>query len=584
MKRATPCCSLVDGARRVAPNPCVRRNNHFPVREVRVFKAFSGKGGDETDMSPFHASIRRHHRRPLCLLPSRARARYAPQGPLGYLPDESFTANLSPGRAEPPVFARGGGRRHRKVGGGDDAAKSVVAAFRTSRIVAVVAATAIAVLASLAGCATPAATGRADMQAGAAPQSMTHDGVTVSVAVLTPDQARRRFGVDIDRHGVQAAWISVRNASSRGLWFIRNLLDPDFYSADEVASMVGGEANASQRDALRQRLRDESIRVFMQPATVTEGHLFLPRAEGGRFLDVRLQGDAWDEAAAPGAVVAHPRELRFGFAVAMPDGEFDFEQFHPTKIYVGRETPDVDAERLRGLLESLPCCSTDRGGTNQGDPLNVVLVGEAAEVMNALTRAGWSFTHRITAHTVAREIAAAVSGSAYGVAPVTSLYAFERSHDLALQRARRSIAQRNHMRLWIAPFLFEGRHVWLGQVSRDIGVKLTTRSRMLTTHVIDPEIDATREYLLHSLMAGHLVERFGFVKGSAAAPREAPRRNLTGDPYFSDGMRLVVVLAKTPVPAGAVRNLMWERSAAPIAEGQSAAARRNVRPIGAAGE
>lgn len=454
--------------------------------------------------------------------------------------------------------------------------------LRVMRLVAIAAAIA------LAGCATPAATGRADVEAGAAPQSMTLDGVTVSVAVLTPGQARQRFGVDLDRHGVQAAWISVRNASPRGLWFIRNLLDPDFYSADEVASMVDGGVDAAEREALHQRLRDESIRVFMQPATVTEGHLFLPRAEGGRFFDLRLQGDAWDDelasAVAAGGAVAHPRELRFGFAVAMPDGEFDFEQLHPAKIYAGRETPDVDAGRLRRLLEALPCCTTDRGGASQGDPLNVVLVGEAGEVMNALTRAGWSFTHRITAHTVGREIAAALSGSAYGVAPVSSLYAFERSHDLALQRARRSIAQRNHMRLWLAPFLFEGRHVWLGQVSRDIGVKLTTKSPTLTTHVIDPEVDATREYLLHSLMAGHLVERFGFVRGSAAATREAPRRNLTDDPYFSDGMRLVVVLAKAPVPADAVRNLMWERSAAPIAEGQSAAAQRNVRPIGAAAE
>ena len=31
---------------------------------------------------------------------------------------------------------------------------------------------------------------------------------------------------------------------------------------------------------------------------------------------------------------------------------------------------------------------------------------------------------------------------------------------------------------------------------------------------------------------------FGFVKGSVRAAPEAPARNLTDDPYFSDGMRL----------------------------------------------
>lgn len=443
---------------------------------------------------------------------------------------------------------------------------------------------AVGALVALAGCAGPSGAMRSGAATEPALQSMAQDGVTVSVAVLTAAQARERFGVDLDAHGVQAAWIRVRNASPRGLWFIRNLLDPDFYSADEVASMTEGEVPNAGREAVRQHLRDESIRVFMQPAAITEGHLFLPKMEGGRYLDLRLQGDGWDEAQAAVTAPARPRELRFGFAVAMPDGEFDFEQLHPAKIYAGRETPEVDAAGLRRALEALPCCTSDRGGSNPGDPLNVVLVGEAAEVMHALTRGGWSFTHRITAHTVGREIAAALSGSAYAVAPVSSLYAFDRSHDVALQRARRSIAQRSHMRLWLAPFLFEGRHVWVGQVSRDIGVKLTTKSPTLTTHVIDPEVDATREYLLHSLMARNLVERFGFVKGSAAAPREAPRRNLTDDPYFSDGLRLVVVLAQEAVAPGAARDLMWERSAAPIAEGQSPAAQRNVRPIGAAAE
>jgi hypothetical protein len=159
------------------------------------------------------------------------------------------------------------------------------------------------------------------------------------------------------------------------------------------------------------------------------------------------------------------------------------------------------------------------------------------------------------------------------------LYALGRRHDLALQRARRSISQRNHMRLWLAPYRFEGRQVWIGQVSRDIGVKVTPKSPTLTTHIIDPQVDATREYLLHSLVAHGFVGRFGFVKGSAYAPRTEPLHNLTDDPYFSDGMRLVLVLSPQLIPADEVRSLMWERSAAPIAEGQSETAGRNVRPI-----
>jgi len=210
-----------------------------------------------------------------------------------------------------------------------------------------------------------------------------------------------------------------------------------------------------------------------------------------------------------------------------------------------------------------------------------VLVGEAEDLMNALSRCGWSFTHRITADSVRRMISAALEGEGYAVAPVSSLYTFGRPQDIALQRARRNIAQRNHMRLWQAPFTHAGRSVWVGQVSRDIGVKVTTKSPTLTTHVIDSAVDLTREYLLHSLLAEGFVEKFGFVEGSTFAPRDEPAVNLTGDPYYSDGLRLVVMLSPTPVPYTEVRSLLWEQSDAPIAEGQSESANRNVWPISA---
>ncbi len=409
--------------------------------------------------------------------------------------------------------------------------------------------------------------------------------VSVSVSILTDDQARRHFGVDLAGQEVQALWISVRNGSDRRLWFIRNMLDPDFYSADEVALLVQDEVPGDARAQLAQALRDESIRSQLAPRTVTEGFMFLPRVEGGRYVDIRLQGDAYliesgqAGAGAGNRVASVPRELRFDFALTLPDGDFDYERLDTARLYPGESLPDLDADQLRATLEQLPCCATDADGEGEGDPLNVVLVGEAGEVLNSLSRSGWSFTHRIDFRTVRREIGAAVAGTAYPVAPVSSLYVFGRKQDVALQRARRSIAQRNHMRLWLAPYRFEGRPVWIGQVSRDIGVKVTPKSPTLTTHIIDPEVDTTREYLLHSLVAEGFVDRFGFVRGSAAGTPSQPRVNLTGDPYHSDGLRLVVILSAEPVPPDQIRSLLWEQSAAPIAQGQSEAAERNVRPI-----
>jgi hypothetical protein len=101
----------------------------------------------------------------------------------------------------------------------------------------------------------------------------------------------------------------------------------------------------------------------------------------------------------------------------------------------------------------------------------------------------------------------------------------------------------------------------------------------LTTHIIDPEVDLAREYLLHSLLAEGFVAQFGFVTGSTLAPRTQPASNLTGDPYFSDGLRLVIILSPEPMPLVEIRSLQWERSSAPVAEGQSEEAQKYVRPI-----
>ncbi len=438
-------------------------------------------------------------------------------------------------------------------------------------------------------------------------QSKTIGKVTVAVAILTDSEAASHFGVDLATHGIQALWVSVRNASEWRYWLARNVIDPDLYSSDEAALMAGKDVADGDFERLRQYFRDESIPVSISPGTITQGYIFMPYLEGGRYIEVLLAADAYqvqlaeqrlfeilldsrtyqvqltgDESAAgiPTRLAEHFKQLRFDFALTLPDGEFDYERLDTATTYPGMQLPDFDLTALREALEELPCCATNEAGDNYGDPLNVVMIGAANDLMAALSRSGWSFTHRITPKSIQRMIAAALGDEGYAVAPVSSLYSFGRKQDIALQRARRNISQRNHMRLWLAPFTYAGRSVWVGQVSRDIGIKLTTRSPSLTTHIIDPEVDLTREYLLHSLLAAGLVQKFGFVSGSRAASSEEPAQNLSGDPYFSDGLRLVLMVPSSPVPYGEVRNLLWEQSAEPVSQGQTGTTSRNVIPIG----
>ena len=115
--------------------------------------------------------------------------------------------------------------------------------------------------------------------------------------------------------------------------------------------------------------------------------------------------------------------------------------------------------------------------------------------------------------------------------------------ELALQKARASINERIHLRLWPTDISFRQHPVWIGQVSRDIGVRLTSKTWNLTTHRIDPDVDEARDYVLDYLVSSLRVSAFGYVSGVEPASRANPRRNLTGDPYFTDGQRAVLLLS-----------------------------------------
>jgi len=94
-----------------------------------------------------------------------------------------------------------------------------------------------------------------------------------------------------------------------------------------------------------------------------------------------------------------------------------------------------------------------------------------------------------------------------------------------LRRKRRP--QSNHLRLWRAPFTFQSKDAWVGQISRDIGVRFTWSSPILVTHKIDPDVDEAREYLVQDMIASGFLQSLGYVQGVGAASRETPRENLT---------------------------------------------------------
>jgi hypothetical protein len=126
---------------------------------------------------------------------------------------------------------------------------------------------------------------------------------------------------------------------------------------------------------------------------------------------------------------------------------------------------------------------------------------------------------------------------------MSALYYDERPQTLGLQKARDTIHERNHLRLWSTPFRYKSDYVFVGTITRDIGVYFTSRAWNLTTHAIDPNVDEARFYLIEDLVTTELVKTYGLVDGVGAASKDEPHRNLMNAPWWTDGRRAVVHFA-----------------------------------------
>ena len=178
--------------------------------------------------------------------------------------------------------------------------------------------------------------------------------------------------------------------------------------------------------------------------------------------------------------------------------------------------------------------------------------------MAELLGRGWDLTETIRLGSASRMMFSNIFGVRYRTAPISPLYLLGRHQDFAMQKTRTDIDRRNHLRLWLSPMTVEGRPVWIGQISRDIGIKFTTKSPYLVTHEISANIDEARHYIAEDLLASNAVEKIGYVKVSESATQAAPRQNLTGDDYFTDGLAVVIFLVDRYVPYNEITFLDWE--------------------------
>jgi len=353
--------------------------------------------------------------------------------------------------------------------------------------------------------------------------------VRVATAVPSAEETEKIFGAKLYSRNIQPVWVQIENLGEATLWFFPVGLDEGYFTPIETSYRRQGGISILN-PVTNQEFYDNSMRLQIEGGTVRSGYIFTRIDEGTKSFNVDVYGK--DE------------QYRMTFFVPVPGLRLDHYDVDWNNLYRQDELNEVDLEGLVAGLEALPCCVTDEKGKNNGDPLNIAIVGELKDLYYGFIRAGWDETETIYGSSLMKTFKSALTGSEYRYSPVSALYVFGRAQDAALQKARGSINQRNHMRLWLTPMRYEGKPVWIGQISRDIGVRLTWQT--VTTHKIDPDVDETREFLLEDIAYAQSLAKFGYVRGVGEAPYDEPRGNLTGDPYFTDGLRVVLFVSGQP--------------------------------------
>ena len=373
--------------------------------------------------------------------------------------------------------------------------------------------------------------------------TLEEGGVKVSTSALSVAESLTVYGVPLASKKIQPVWIEVENNEDVTYWLLSPGVDPNFFPASEAADVFKATAGAGE---IEKRFQELTFHNPVPPGGKVSGFVLTNLDEGLKMIQIDL--------------VASGHLRSFSFLTEVPGFHADYHSKGTiSDAYPENEIIDyTDDDAFRAALEAYPCCVTNKNSTKNGDPLNLVVIGGLEDAFPALVRRGWRPTEQTTKTSILKMINSVMSGERYLYSPISPLYLFGRPQDLALQKARDSIHQRNHLRLWLAPIRYHGKLVWVGRISRDIGSRLTIHSPYLTTHKIDPDVDEALTALVEDMTYSQSLVKIGLVKGVGAATKEQPRENLTTDPYFTNGLRGVLIFDEHPTSLTEIQFLPWE--------------------------
>ena len=343
--------------------------------------------------------------------------------------------------------------------------------------------------------------------------------INIATAVPGREETERIFGIDLYDQGIQPVWLQVENAGDTLARYALVSTDPEYFSPLEVSYMNRRGYSKDARAAMDERFHNLAMPRYIDPGETQSGFVFTHADWGakGFNVDVFSGGESYN----------------FTFLLRVPGFEPDYARIDLKSLYADDDILDYEADALQEAIRNLPCCSTDQGGEESGEPVNLVLVGEGEELLRALLRSGWRET------------------SIEEAAAQEPQFLFGREQDAIFRYETVGGDGFYELRFWKAPFQSGDDYVYVG-MARHFYRWIGSVSRF------DPDVDNARNFAAQKFLYGQTLKGTGWIAGEEVVPVTSFWDKLISTPYFSDGYRIVLWLSAEPVSMFDIDIRTWD--------------------------
>jgi hypothetical protein len=352
---------------------------------------------------------------------------------------------------------------------------------------------------------------------------------TVRASVPGAEEAEKIFDFPIYDRGIQPVWLEIKNNSRERARFVHVSVDDEYFSPLEVAYMHKKRFSKEGWQDMERFLMENAIPRQIDGGATVSGYIFTHLDEGTKAFDMDIFYSG-NEA----------RYEQLTFFIAVPGFVPDHAELRSKDLYPEHEVQDVDLSGLKTLLESMPCCTTNRDGSGQGQPVNVSFVAEPRKLLKALLRAGWSET----------------SYKKDDIYLNTTDYLFGRPPDTIFRKNRSKSNERNKLGLWVAPVRVNGEPLWMAQLKHSIG-QPNRIAEFVFGFRQDPDVDDGRNFLLQDLWYSQSLEEFAYSETGLVVDFDEQLVDFNDNSFFTDGTRITIWISGEPVSLGHVRNNHW---------------------------